>query len=184
MRGSLRIKRNNSAQRNGSMLIELMGVLTAGTALLCLAVGMIHQSFHLSKRTQGRADLQATLGRLAGVWRSDAHRATRLEVVSDTEAQWFDSLGEKIIYRFAGNEVIRELSVRSSKGAEMNQKEHFVLGEGFLVRFELTDKPTRGSLVVLEKTKVIDPIDGEWIPIRLTVESNIGSWNRFGEVSR
>lgn len=178
------IKRGAVVRRRGSMLIDMMGVIISGSALLFLAVGMIHQSFFLSKRTQGRAELQATLGRLASVWRSDAHRSKQLEIVSETEVHWVDSLGDKVTYRWVGATVTRESSVRSSQGVAMNQKELFPLGDGYIARFEESEKPKRGRLIVLDKLQVHDAIDGDWIPVRLKVESVVGGSNRVGEASR
>jgi hypothetical protein len=66
----------------------------------------------------------------------------------------------------------------------MNQKELFPLGDGYIAHFEELEKPKRGRLIVLDKLQVHDAIDGDWIPVRLKVESVVGGSNRVGEASR
>ncbi len=62
--------------RAAHTLVELVVSMTVGSALMVLAVGLLHQSLSLASTARTRANQFRTLDRLAQDFRRDAHLAT------------------------------------------------------------------------------------------------------------
>lgn len=59
--------------RAAHTLVELVVSMTVGSALMVLAVGLLHQSLSLASTARTRANQFRTLDRLAQDFRRDAH---------------------------------------------------------------------------------------------------------------
>jgi len=66
--------------RRGASLIELLMVMSAGTVVLTMSTGLIHQVMHAQSRARAFADVERTSLRLANAFRRDVHEATSAEL--------------------------------------------------------------------------------------------------------
>jgi prepilin-type N-terminal cleavage/methylation domain-containing protein len=78
---------NAQRYRNGFTMVELMITMSAASALMVLAIGLVHRAMLLESRGQQRADTHRTATRLSNQFRRDIHAGltVSIEVNSDRE---------------------------------------------------------------------------------------------------
>jgi len=137
------------SDRKGFTLTELLITMGAGSALMVLAVGLVHQSMHLTAVARRGADEHRAMSRLASQFRDDVRLAD--QVVVDTDNQIRISIPQQgeIIYRAEAETCIRT-AVDSSMGDGNSQvgQENYTLQRGGGVRFEILVQPQRAAIVL------------------------------------
>jgi hypothetical protein len=66
--------------RRGASLVELLMVMSAGTVVLTMSAGLIHQIMHAQSKARAFADVERTSLRLATAFRRDVQEATAAEL--------------------------------------------------------------------------------------------------------
>ena len=135
---------NNDSNRNGFTLIELIVTMTTGSALMVLAIGLVHQSMSLTSLNRERADYQRTCGRLATQWRGDVHRASEAAAPSEVSLDLIDSAGDVVSYRSESGRVIRRQPLKDGQV----RTEYFELNDRTVVTFRVADAPRRATMTV------------------------------------
>lgn len=155
-------------QRNGSTLVELVMSMTAGSAIMFLAISLVHQTMILTDRSRDRADHNRTLNQLAHCFRRDIHLGKDMSVATDDAMTISSSDGSQVTYRALNHVVIRERK-HHSQGFEQDR---FVLADTSSATFELLLEPKRASLSISCDSTLHD------IPPRvdLHVEAIVGRW--------
>ena len=67
-------------RRNGSTLVELVLSMSAGSAIMLLAISLVHQTMTLTEKSRHRSDNNRTLDQLAHHFRRDVHLAAEINV--------------------------------------------------------------------------------------------------------
>jgi len=157
--------------RRGTLLLETVTALGAGSVVLLLSVGLIHHSMHWSRQLQSRSNMQRTLEQLARQWRIDSHAAQRAESTSEQQFVFRGAAGLEITYRTQGSEVTRMESRADTSPGGIARKERYALDKSCSVHFEQLDAPKRSALEVRRAMVERD----QW-KIELRVESLVGRW--------
>jgi hypothetical protein len=161
--------------RRGSTLLEAVTSIAAGSTILLLSIGLIHQSMHWSKQLQSRNGMQRTMQQLARQWRNDSHEALGSETTSEEELVFLGADGSQIIYRTQGPEVTRTETQADTVPGSIARKERFVLADACSVHFEQIGAPKRATF---EIRRVMEGRDEPRIELR--VESLVGRWGHEG----
>jgi hypothetical protein len=132
--------------RRGASLIELLMVMSAGTVVLTMSAGLIHQIMHAQSRARAFADVERTSLRLANAFRRDVHEATGAELAeADAGERVFLRLtlpdDQRIEYGWREANIVRVLLDGSRSAA----REEFAFPAGV----ELTIRREEMRLIVL-----------------------------------
>ena len=155
-------------RRHGSTLVELVLSMSAGSAVMLLAISLLHQTMTLAEKSRHRSDNNRTLDQLAQHFRRDVHTAAEIDdVAKDTLTIKYPD-GSQVTYK-AQNEIV----VRERKHASLgNENERFVLDDASSANFQSMRNPERVFLIVSTDTGL------HGIPPRvdLHVEAIVGRW--------
>lgn len=135
-------------------LVELSITMTAGSALMILAVGLLHQSMALAARARDRADHQRTLDRLGREFRGDVHRADNCTVTANDNALLVMPDDSTVSYVAQSDRVIR----RQRRGDKLAGQDVFPLGTAATATFESLESPKRVALTVSSVSSPSDVI--------------------------
>lgn len=132
---------HRSHSRDGYSLIELSAAMAAGSALMILAVGMLHQAFLWSSIAKQRCDDDRSFDRLQRQFRLDVHAAKQAtlqqQVLSLTTAE-----DRTITYT-----VTESGDVERREPSDSGQlRELFLLTDSLNVVLSLRDQPNRSVL--------------------------------------
>ncbi|HUP80755.1 MAG TPA: hypothetical protein VM260_19550 [Pirellula sp.] len=154
--------------RNGSMLVELVLSMSAGSAVMLLAISLVHQTMSLAEKSRHWTDNHRTIDQLAQNFRRDIRLASEIEVTSEEDLLIKNPDGSSVSYTLLNHSVVRHRKHASSG----NENERFILGDGSSASFQRISNPERISLTVSSETGLDD------FPSRvdLHVESIVGRW--------
>jgi hypothetical protein len=133
-------------------LIELSVTITAGSALMILAIGLLHQSMNLASIASDRADHQRTLERLAREFRSDVHHAVNCTVTANDDALLVLPDEMIVTYVVQTDRVTRKQRL----GDKLVRQEVFPFGVPANATFESLESPRRAVLTVAGVSPVGD----------------------------
>ncbi len=153
-------------QRNGSTLVELVLSMSAGSAVMLLAIGLVHQTMTLTEKSRHRADNHRNLDQLAQIFRRDVHMALEIDVTSDDKLLIKNPDGSHVTYSSQNHSVVRQRKYVSLG----NENERFILGDVSTASFQRISNPERISLTVSSETG----LDGFPSRADLHVESIVG----------
>ncbi len=139
--------RPNRGRRGGWALLELLVVITAATALLGLAAGLIHQMLKIDGAERSRVVVAADLERLAHDLRSDAHSAARLAESAPGRVILALAESRSVEYTVRGREILRT----ARRGEKVDHREQYRLPATTVARFESTGDRA-GSLIAVVVT--------------------------------
>jgi hypothetical protein len=142
------MKRRRTTHRNAFTLVELSVSMSAGSALLVLVIGLVHQSMSLVSLGQRRSEHHQSVNRLATDFRFDVHRAVQCTVESPVRIQLHLSSDQVVTYQAAANRVTRQQPL---DGGSL-RREAFVLSDASTVTFELIDQPRRVVLSMIDNS--------------------------------
>ena len=139
--------------RPGHTLIELCVTMSIGSAVMAVAVGLVHQSLSLASAARQRAAAHRVIDRLSRDLRSDVHLAKDVTANSpqQIELSWED--GSVIQYRIVDH-LVRRLQL--DNGA-MIRRDEYALGESVLATFRPLSQPPRVALVLQPTSAVEGP---------------------------
>ena len=131
-------------KRNAFTLIELTITMSAGSALMIMAIGLLHQSMSLASLARKRADHQRSVSRLSNQFRQDVHRASVFTILSSDSIELTLPDETKITYATNERGVLRTHPL----GDTATGREAFELIDGSGVRFESLRNPDRAVLTM------------------------------------
>jgi prepilin-type N-terminal cleavage/methylation domain-containing protein len=126
-------------RRAGFTLTEQMVAMTAGAALMMLAVSLVHRSLLIASESRSRRHAIHNADRLADRFREDIHWATDVELVSPTEMKILRDELPSIVYVFSQRDGVR----RESDSASVD---HFRLDAQTDVLMSIEPLPRRAVL--------------------------------------
>lgn len=162
-------------QRNGSTLIELVLSMSAGSAVMLLAISLVHQTMMLTERSRHRSDSSRTLDQLAQNFRRDVHLATDLKIDEEGTLALNGADDSKITYVVQNNSVIRLRKLTSDE----SEQERFQLAEDASAIFQVIQVPDRATLTVRGETGLQETMQR----VDLHVEAVLGRWQALEHIS-
>lgn len=164
-------------RRHGFTLSELVVAMSAGSALMIVAVGLLHQSLSLSSVARQRNDYLRTSRQLARQFRTDVHLATEATVSQQGSLELKNSDQSVVSFQADSNRVIR---VQSQKDGPARRWEYILLSNA-TATFSLRDDPNRAVATITRS-----PIVGQEEIVDRTIEAVIGHRGilETGEVTR
>lgn len=137
-------------RRKAFTLVELCVTMSVGSAMMILAIGMLHQSMSLATVARQRGDYQRALDRLASEFRRDVHRAVQCTVDTQQSAALTMSDDTVVTYRSEGNRVIRQQPL----GDGRSRRETFEFDDASTAIFESLQQPARSVLTVIHQSPI------------------------------
>jgi prepilin-type N-terminal cleavage/methylation domain-containing protein len=176
-------------RRRGFTLSEMLVTLTTGSSLMLLAIGLVHQSFSLSKLAKTRSEHERSIARMALQFRSDAHSAVELTAVSADSVVLKMPDHSAVSYRCDAANVTRQ---HDGKDVEV-ARDVFPLDENCSVTFASQAAPSRALLQIerrLKNSEIASKVDlrvvaviGRWQELEQSPEpSTVGAPLRAAEV--
>ncbi len=145
------MKQIRKPQRRGSMLVEVLLVVSIGSAISVVGMTMIIRMYHIEKTITNTLQTNGVQRRIADEFRQDAHTATAAELAQNndahtTEIQFAKTPSETVVWTFQDNRLTRTVRIAD----ETERSDRFRLPEGTLVAFALeqTDPPSYAILKV------------------------------------
>ena len=158
-------------RRHGSTLVELVLSMSAGSAVMLLAISLVHQSMTLNESSRHRSDHNRVLDQLAQRFRGDVHSAMDIDVDADSALTIKSLDGSVVTYVAKNHSIVRER--KNAVGG--NEQERFVFADACAAIFQKLSNPMRASLVVSYETglKGIPP------RIDLSIRTTVGRWRNL-----
>ena len=158
---------------NAFSLTELVIVMSAGSAVMMLAVGLIHQAMSLASTANQRGDHQRTLDRVAQQFRQDVHLADQCDAPAAGQIQLTMSDGSTVSYRVSDAGVTRQ----QTKEDDALRHEDFEFPEGVSIVLETQDEPARGVMTIATHSispRVAERVDRHVVAVvgRMTAHAN------------
>jgi hypothetical protein len=136
-------------------LVELSVAMTAGSTVMILAIGLLHQSMTLGSIARARADSHRTLNRLAHEFRGHVHQAKRCIAEPEQDIRIVMPDDSQVVYQVDGNRIDRRQQLNDGP----IRRESFLLDEGTTATFEISQQPTRAILTVIRQpSRAIDVV--------------------------
>ena len=139
---------------NGFTLVELLLALIAGSSIMALGIGVVHQSFHWSKQCRDRAATVRHFDRLQRQFRSDVHVAESIKLQNDSLS--LESADGQVVYQVESNRL-----VRTNRSADkILQREYYPLqlGEAFNLSMQVIKDPDRACLTFRRRTPLKETV--------------------------
>ena len=155
-------------QRHGSTLVELVLSMSAGSAIMLLAISLVHQTMTLTEKSRHRSDNNRTLDQLAHHFRRDVHLAAEINVDANDTLSIKSTDGSQVTYQARNQTVVRERKYASLE----NENERFVLADASSANFQWMPNPERASLIV----RTDSGLYGVAPRVDLHVETLMGRW--------
>jgi type II secretory pathway pseudopilin PulG len=123
--------------RNGYLLVEMIVVISVGSALACLAVTLLGSLLHVSGALDDQVHRIATVRRLAEQFREDANAATSVKAIQDASSdrkltstgQRFElAPGHEVTYMFQPGVIKRVEQIDEA----VRSRESFILPPGLM----------------------------------------------------
>lgn len=137
-------------RRRGFTLVEMLVVLTIGTVVVGIAVGMLHLLLRTEQAGRDRVPEARILARLAEQFRSDVGAAVRQPRIAKAGEWQFALAGDRVAtYRTLPGEV--QWDERTAD--KLVRQESYVLPSGYSATIAVQNKstPTVASLVIADR---------------------------------
>ncbi len=167
-------------RHRGYSLIELLTAISAGTAVMAIAVGLLGSLLDLDRHARERAQQRSALDRLADQFRRDVHAAVRVKPLEtsgrDSPPGWQFQLDSRqsIEYRSAAG---GDLGRTERTGAEVRRRESYRLPPQTMaaIQFDERVEPRVVGLRLIAKDgSTVKPIRGA-----LRIVATLGTDHRF-----
>lgn len=165
-------------KRRASMLVELVLLMSAGSAVLMAAVLLMHRSFELTSNFQSIRETQASLGRLSESFRRDVHRTVEVHHESDHSVRLVQSTGSSVVYEHTGNVIVRtERSMLENNTNAQNTNEQNASEQS--ADDKNADTQSAGTVMSYERYSVPAEAVVEWVSERMGASdaTNVGTDN-------
>jgi type II secretory pathway pseudopilin PulG len=160
-------------RRRGYTLIELTVSMPAGTAVLFLAIALVHQSMSLESKTRARASSSRSISRLTQAFRDDAHHAISMQVEGQ-KATFVRSDGSLTTYQIDKCRVTRVEHYPDDTSEDLQRLSPLTETYSFQddKQVSLVEKDGFASLIVDRRAaSPSDKSNTEWV-----VEAKLGKW--------
>ena len=137
------------SKREAFTLVELTVTMSAGSAMMILAIGLLHQSMSLATVARQRADHQRASDRLAGEFRRDVHRAVRCTVDGQDTIELIMPDNDVVTYKAEDNHVTRQQPLDDG----LSRREAFELNDSSIAKFKSVEQPARAVLTVIHRSR-------------------------------
>ena len=163
-------------RRHGSTLVELVLSMSAGSAVMLLAISLVHQAMALNEGSRHRSDHNRVLDQLAQRFRGDVHSAMDIDVDADNAMSIKSLDGSVVTYVAKNHSIVRE----RKKAVGGNEQERFVLADASAGVFQKLSSPARASIVVSHHSGL------QGIPPRvdLAIQTMVGQWSTLERSER
>ena len=141
--------------RHAYSLVELSVCMSAGTALLILAIGMLHQSMTLASASRHRSTEVRIQNRLARQFRLDVHQATQCVVESEARLRLAMPGENEVVYVIDGSNISREQPLDDGS----TRRNEFDCGADVIASFASLSQPSRAVLTVARQVQQDRRID-------------------------
>lgn len=133
--------------RTGYTLIELCVTMSVGSALMVLAVGLVHQALSLASTARSRADQHRTFDRLAHDFREDIHLAVAATANDPQRLELTRDGGAIVLYESVDVESDR-IRIRREQRVDgtIVRQEDYQIDSSLVVAFEALEQPARVSV--------------------------------------
>lgn len=145
------------SKRKGFTLVEMLVVISVGSTLMMLAIGLVHQSMTLSKAVQSNSERLHATNRFIDQFREDVHTSNNV-VCQDSKSLNIEfgdassSRTKQIRYTSSNNKILREEVVPDGK----IRREELVLGDKVFGSFELDSNEQIASLKIQKDLEAQD----------------------------
>jgi len=167
------------SRRSGTTLLELLVVITVGTAVTGMAVGLLGLALHFRRETQSRLQATAAVERLDRQFREDCHAALDCQPLAAADGWSLALTGDAVVeYRFHPGRVERV----ERAGEKVRGRETFVLKKGAegMIRL-IPEGDARIACLELTGSEQVKPLV-EARPVR--IEAALGLDHRFSVETR
>lgn len=139
--------------RRGYLLIEMLIVLTVGSVLMGVAVGVLHLLLRTEQTGRNRAPQATIVARLAEQFRNDANDAVR-QVSDAGKSQWQFVLPDNRVVTYQTQSNAVEWS--ESAVEKTVRRESYVLPSDWSAAIAMHDtaKPPQATLVISERSGI------------------------------
>lgn len=173
--------------RGGFTLTELLITMTAGGTLAILAVGMVHQTMHLTSATRREADEHRSVSRLANQFRQDVRMADQVLIESASSMRLTIPQHGEVTYVAETAACVRthtEASTTAVAGDRVSRETYRLQPDG-QVSFEMLEPPRRAALVVSrgetatrqrQENRSSHALHRQTPKAALRIEAVIGTW--------
>ncbi len=127
----------------GHTLIELIVSMAAGSTLLGLAMGLVHQTMTMSNVSSERASHDRDSQRLVEQFRSDVHHGEDVRSTAESFVVVRND-GHMVDYRSEGNDVIR----REHRDGNTMRRESYTLAESYVATFSKKQDQQQATLEI------------------------------------
>lgn len=165
--------------RKGTSLAELIVSMGAGSMLLLLAIGIVHQCFHSSSESRERSEHSNCVMRFSERFRLDSHAMSKV-VAHDTSSITFGHDGD------AGTETVRYVAkdnVLTREGTASDSPVHhemFRFARGSKIQFGFDAESDQVKFVLLVGSAIGSADD----KVELEVVSRVGAWRALESIAR
>lgn len=142
-------------RRKGTMLMELVMTFSAGSALVLIAVGTVHQTMRMSSTARDRSNTDRSLARLATQFRKDVQLATSMKIESPETLELSLASSATVFYFAKSDRMIRE-SRRNISNRSETEHEDFRLAPNTRATFESESDSKFAALKVFQDSIVKD----------------------------
>ncbi len=162
--------------RRGSTMIEMVISMGVGSSLMLLGIGLVHQSFRLSRNTQSQSDIERSFSRLSQQFREDVHGASDVSLRSNDSIELAQSDEIHILYRRDGLRLVREYRHET----EPTATESYLIGPRGIVSFEFVPNVEQVTLRIDRERDGAEPAP------RLEVHrtATLNRWNTLESSAR
>ncbi|MFK8113267.1 MAG: type II secretion system protein J [Rubripirellula sp.] len=141
---------NQRTSRSAFTLVELLVTMTAGSAMMILAIGMVHQAMSINSMSRQQADQARARSRLGTDFRQDVHLAKNSIVESDQRVTLVRVDETRVTYIADGNQVTREQVLSE----DQTRREGYSFSDESTVMFKSLGSPNRTVLTILRTIPV------------------------------
>lgn len=142
-----------SNEQNGHTLIEVCVAMSIGSALMLLAVGMLHQAMTLASTARMRAESHRMFDRLEQDFRRDVHETDEASVTDPQHLRLRRNDGRVVSYD------TQDKAIRRSERIDGNvvRSDEYRLVQPIRVTFETMTQPSRVAVLFASEASAIGP---------------------------
>ena len=137
----------------GYTLIELCVSMSVGSALMVLAIGLVHQTLSLSSVAKAHGDQHRALDRLAQDFRHDVHLAVAANLNEPAAVELEREDGAIIRYQADSLQIRRE----QRNDGTVQSREEYRFARPVAIQFEILKQPDRVTVNLRSDTDASQP---------------------------
>lgn len=164
-------------KRQAFSLAEMMVVISVGSVLMGLALGMVHRTMRAESTARTHARVERTAARLSRQFRHDIHQAESITLDDPTADMPLLRLTlpgqQPITYRIEDSKILRQ----QQRSDEQTSRELFAFPDNYALQFAELVEPLRATLTLRHDTRLV----GIEPQVKMHVEAVIGQYLRLSQ---